>query len=61
MEPNFQKPCPICGRDALKVFERPGGLHQYRCESGHCFLVDTVREQVVDESKKSEGQRRGAA
>lgn len=49
-QPNLRKPCPICGRDAMKVFERPCGLHLYRCERGHSFVFDTLRKQVVDDS-----------
>ena len=42
----------------MKVFERPGGLHLYRCECGHSFLFDTVREQVVDDSSNSKFSQR---
>ncbi len=44
-------------RNSIKVFERPGGLHLYRCECGHSFLLDTAREQVVDETKNSKVSR----
>jgi len=48
VQPNIAKFCPICGRNSIKVFVRPGALHLYQCEYGHFFLFDTVREQVVD-------------
>jgi hypothetical protein len=56
-QPNLRKPCPTCGRDALKIFERPGGLHLFRCKCGHSFLFDTVREQVMDDSSNSKFSR----
>ena len=45
----LQKACPICGRNSIRAFERPGALHLYQCEDGHFFLFDTTRRQVVDE------------
>jgi len=54
---SLAKLCPICGRNSIKVFERPDALHLYRCEYGHCFLFDTVRKQVVDEIKNSKVSR----
>jgi len=48
---NHPKVCPICGRNSIKAFERPGALDLYQCEDGHFFLSDTARRQVVDERK----------
>jgi len=54
---SLAKLCPICGRTSIKVFERPGGLHLYRCECGYSFLFDTARELVVDEIRNSKVSR----
>jgi len=55
VQTNIAKLCPICGRNSIKVFVRPGALHLYQCEYGHFFLFDTVREQVVDEIRTRRG------